>query len=236
MADSAVTTVPRSPPIWRARLVGRAQAHVQGVQGRQPDRPGGRAHLLRRARDLPGADRARVDPRARGRVRDAAADRQPRHRRPRPRQGDLHQRDQEPPGRPGRRRRAVRGRPARRALVGLGLRRGLHARLERDLRHARRAGRSGRRSRCASASRSSCWSCSPSPRRGGVHGRAGPEGRRRDRPRQHRGHRLEHREVARATARGQLHVRAPLLGGPERQAARLPLDLARAASSRWSAG
>ena len=101
--------------------------------------------------DLPGAARARLDPRAGRRVGDAAADRQPRDGRAGSGEGDLHERDREPAGRPGRGRRAVRRRPARRALVGVRLRRRVHARVERDLRRARRAGRSGRRCRCASA-------------------------------------------------------------------------------------
>ena len=72
-----------------------------------------------------------------GRVGDAAADRQPRHGRARPGQGDRHERDQEPPGRPGRRRGPVHRRPGRRAVVGVGLRRRLHARVQLDLRHRR---------------------------------------------------------------------------------------------------
>ena len=129
-AAPAPETLTRGPP-----LVAGPQADRRGVQGGQPHRLGGGAHLLRGAGDLPGADRAGLDPRPRRRVRHAAADRQPRHGRARPRQGDLHERHREPPGRPGRRRRPVRGRPARRALVGVGLRGRVHARLQRDLRH-----------------------------------------------------------------------------------------------------
>ena len=142
----------RHRPRW-TRLVGRAQAHGQGVPGGQPHRLGGRADLLLRPGDLPGADRARVDPRARGRVRHAAADRQPRHRGARPRQGDLHQRDQEPPGRPGCGRGAVHRRPARRAVVGLGLRGAPSCGRPTRSTTCPRAGRSGRRCRCASGSR-----------------------------------------------------------------------------------
>ena len=67
-----------------ADLVGRAQADRQGVQGGQPHRLGGGAHLLPRAGDLPGADRAGLDPRPRRRVRYTAADRQPRQVAPGP--------------------------------------------------------------------------------------------------------------------------------------------------------
>ena len=47
---------------------------------------------------------------------------------------------------------------------------------------------------------------------------------------------LEHRQVAGAPARRELHVRAALLGRAERQAAGVPLGVARAACWRWSAG
>ena len=68
------------------------------------------------------------------------------------------------------------------------------------------------------------------------HRRPGRGGRRPDRRRRHRRRRLEHRQVAGAAAARELHVRGPLLGGPERQAAGLSLDHPRAACWRCSAG
>ena len=51
-----------------------------------------------------------------------------------------------------------------------------------------------------------------------------PARRRHHRRRRHRRHRLQHRQVAGDRADRQPDLRLPLLGQPERQAARLPLD------------
>ena len=68
-------------------------------------------------------------------------------------------------------------------------------------------------------------------RRGRPHRPAGGAGRQRDRPRRRGRDRMGHREVARAGAARQLRVLDPLLGGAQREAARLPL-----ADSRRRAG
>ena len=148
----------------RPRLVGRAEAHGQGVQGGQPDRLGGRADLLRRARDLPGADRAGLDPRAGRRVRDAAADRQPRQVAPGPAKEIFTSAIENLQG--------DQGAAGVLFIVGLlgalwsasGYVGGVHARVERDLRH--RGGRPIWKTAAGArgASRWSCWCCWPSPR------------------------------------------------------------------------
>ncbi len=65
-------------PLARPFLVRRGQAHAHRVQGRQPNRLGGCAHVLRSAGDLPRHDCADLDPWADRPISDATADQQPR--------------------------------------------------------------------------------------------------------------------------------------------------------------
>ena len=92
---------------------------------------------------------------------------------PGPGQGHLHERDQEPPGDKGAAGRALRRRPRRRALVGLRLRRRLHARVQRDLRH----GGGPADLEDAARARRHDDRAAPAPRR--HRARRGPDGRAR---------------------------------------------------------
>ena len=110
-----------------------------------------------------------------------------------------------------------------RDLVGVRVRGGVHARVERDLR--RRGGAADLEE--PSHAR---WH-DPGPARAAgdhrrwrrPHRRPGGAGREGARDRQDRSGRLEHREVAGPDRDRQLHVRVPLLGGAEREASEVPL-------------
>ena len=235
----APTTRP-IPATSPAPGAGRSSSAPTRVQGRQPHRLGRRADLLRGAVALPGADRAGLDRRPRRPV-PADDERAHRHRPPgsggNSALGDLQDTDQRHRPEQGRRRRAARPRPRRRAVVGVGLRRRLHARVERDLRgrggpavlEAAAAADRGHAGDGPAASRScSSRSCSParSPTRVGSNARA----------RRRRGDGLEHRQVAGAAA-----VVLPMLAllyyaAPNAKLPRLPVGQPRAASSRSSSG
>ncbi len=179
-------------------LVADDQAHRHRVPRGRHDRLGRSAHLLRAARPLPRADRAGLDPRPlrrprahhqldhRHRHRDRAGDRR-RHLPGTDRVDHLQPQNRRPP---------LLRRPGRRALVGLLVRRRVHACPERDLRDLRRP---------------PVLEAPPAPTPGhaghgdpGRAGRAGPgphgacrgRGRRTDRRRRGGGGRLEHRQVA----------------------------------------
>ena len=114
-------------------------------------------------------------------------------------------------------------------LVGLRLCRGLHARVQQDLRHrggptrledgADAGGPDARPAAPAGAER-----C-----RRHAHRRSSQGGWRSARPERYGDHGLEHRQVACAAAGGELHVRAALLGGSQREAPGVPLGYAQAA-------
>ena len=189
--------------IRAAPLVGDAEAHRPRVPGRQPHRLGGGAHLLRGARDLPGADRARLDPRPGRRLGDrrrcsTTSTSSPPARRTR---SSSTRSTRSPPA----------GAPpgsafvlglARRAVVGLGLRRRASRAPRTRSTRSRRGARSGSCGRCRSGSR--CVMilllaiCALAVV---VTGPAGRGGRRRGRRRRHRGDRLGHRQVAGDRAR-----------------------------------
>ena len=95
----------------RRPLVEDPEADGSARSGRQPHRLGGRADLLRGPRDLPGADRAGLDPRAGRRLRHRPADRQPHRAHPRPRERDHHRRRRGDHRQPRHRRRRLRARP-----------------------------------------------------------------------------------------------------------------------------
>ena len=148
-AARAPTTRPRGPT--GTGLFADAQAHGHGVQRGQPDRLGGGADVLRAAVAVPGADRAGLDPRPLRRPADDDAD-------------DHRHRHQIGPSsaadtfsgpiesitvQPQRRRDPVRRRPRRRAVVGVRLRRRVHARRRTSSTRRPRAGRSGSCARCS---------------------------------------------------------------------------------------
>ena len=129
---------PRPAVRSAAQRLGRgAQAHLQGVQRRSPDRSGGRADVLRGPGDLPDADRDHLGARADRQLRNPAADPEFGVRGPRPGQADLHQRDPQHPVPAGDRGDPVRRRTRRRVVVGIWLRCGLHAGLQCRLGRAR---------------------------------------------------------------------------------------------------
>ena len=127
---------------------------------------------------------------------------------------------------------------ARRAVVGVGLRGARSCAPPTRSTTSPRAGRSGRRCPCASAlTLDAAARCSRSSTiavvlTGGLAQKVGDlvglGSTAVDR--------LGHRQVAGAAGGRELHVRAPLLGRAERQAARASAGSARAASSRWSSG
>ena len=201
---------------------------VSELPGRQPDRLGRRAHLLLGPLDLPRVHRDDLDPRPRRRPGDDHA-RGHRHRVPArarvgrrhrhaPDRADLGQPVDRVPG-PDRRSRAG-------AVDGVELRRRLHARVERDLRA--RGGPPVLEAAAAPAARDA------GARPDGGAGRAradrlrpgGRGDRQRGRAGRHRGDGLGHRQVAGAARRRDADAGDPLLVGAEREAGRLPLDLA----------
>ena len=110
-----------------------AQARRARVPGGQPHRLGGGPDVLLDPRDLPGDPRAHIGARPARGLRDPDAARQHAADRAGAGAGDLQRRDHEPAEPPGRGRRAVLRGARPRAVVGVGLRRGLHARLQRHL-------------------------------------------------------------------------------------------------------
>ena len=115
------------------------QAHGEGVPGGQPVRLGRRAHLLRAALAVPGADRARLDHRP---VRRPGEDHADDHRHGHAARAEVGGRHVRGPGRVDHREPRRGGDPLLRraralAVVGVRLRRRVHARGEHRLRDAR---------------------------------------------------------------------------------------------------
>ena len=147
--------------------------------------------------------------------------------------GGLQKTDQRRRAEQGRRGRPAQPRARRRPVVGLGLHRRLHARVQRDLRGRRgppvleAAPAAGRRdARHGAARRARAHRARgqrPAGRGAGVQARAGL--RRR--------HRLPDREVAADGGGRARDARAALLRGAEREAPAHPLAEPRAPSSRW---
>ena len=199
--------------------VGTLKRTAEGVQRGQPHRLGRRPHLLRRAGALPGPDRAAVDHRPAHRPEDA-------HRRADRRRPGERRRHAQPGHRgPGRQHRSGRLRPGPRSgprhLVGVGLRRRLHARRQRRLRDARRP----QDLEAQAAAAADHAHRRPVRRRDRRDAGAQRPGRRRDRAghrhRRDRADHLEHRQVAGRPRRPGADDRRPLLLDAERQAARL---------------